>query len=293
MDYADNKQISRYASRARRKVSGWFGRTDAEIFKIILSAQNDKNLSGSVAEIGVHHGKSFIELCMAIQNGESAYCVDIFEDQHLNLDNSGNGSKRKLEANLLNFGIDLSKVVIEQNSSLNVTAEDITNTIGTVRFFSVDGGHWLEIVKNDLQIAEGCLAEHGIIALDDFHRPEWPDVSAGYFAWYASRRKPIVPFAIGFNKLYLCLDSYAEFYKEKIYGDKFLRSFISKKVVFQGAQIPVFSEYHLPEHGTVKRGLNHAKLYYPNLYYYVHHFKAAYYYFRGSTRDVVSNNHSR
>ena len=45
--------------------------------------------------------------------------------------------------------------------------------------------------------------KYRIIALDDFHRPDWPEVSIGIVSWYNDRRNLIVPFAMGFDKLLL------------------------------------------------------------------------------------------
>ena len=53
-----------------------------------------------------------------------------------------------------------------------------------VQFFSVDGGHWRDIVVNDLGIAGDAVGERGVIALDDFLHKEWPDVSRGFFDWH-------------------------------------------------------------------------------------------------------------
>ena len=79
-------------------------------------------------------------------------------------------------------------------------------------------------VKGDLALAEDCLAPHGVITLDDFHRPECADVSTGYFEWYSARQRAIVPFAIGFNKLYLCEANWVERYGCVIANDTFLKA---------------------------------------------------------------------
>jgi hypothetical protein len=187
------KALTNYVARDNRHIHGWFARIDAEIFRAILLCQVEKRLSGSAVEIGVHHGRSFIALCLGLANGEKAYCIDIFESQMLNKDVSGRGDRVIFAANLANFSVDDGKVVVDARSSQEVETSDIIDAVGPARFFSIDGGHWLEIVQNDLRLAEASLATHGVIALDDFHRAEWPNVSAGYFAWYPSRKKPLVP----------------------------------------------------------------------------------------------------
>src|ERR1700761_238614 len=199
------EQLGDYLANGRASVEGWLAHIDGEIIRTILVSQAGAlDVHGACAEIGVHHGKAFIALCLGLRPEEKAYCVDIFSDQHLNKDCSGSGDRAVFERNLARFGIPAPRYVVRQASSMDVTAEDIVEAVGPVRLFSVDGGHWLDIVRNDLAVAEDTLAEGGVIALDDFHRPEWPEVSAGYFKWFETRKKNVVPFAIGFNKLYLC-----------------------------------------------------------------------------------------
>ena len=256
--------LAHYVAKKRRTVSGWLSRLDAEIFRALLEYQSERRLSGSVAEIGVHEGKSFVALCLSLGQGEKAYCIDVFDNQNLNKDKSGRGDRQKLELNLVRFGIELSRTIIDPRSSKAVTPADIVTEVGPVRFFSIDGGHWKEIVVNDLCLAEHSIADHGIIALDDFHRPEWPEVSMGYFSWMPE--KSIVPFAIGFNKLYLCGANWAAPYETTLREDSFVRHFFKKDVMFKGRQIPIFQEYLLPEFSIRQRILANVRLFKPDLY---------------------------
>jgi hypothetical protein len=267
--------LAKYVARGSQQIQGWFARTDAEIFNAILLGQVEKSLSGSAVEIGVHHGRSFIALCLGLQNGEKAYCIDIFESQMLNKDLSGRGDQVIFAANLANFSIDDSTVVIDFRPSQNVEPNDIIGAVGPARFFSIDGGHWLEIVQNDLHLAEASLAAHGVIALDDFHRPEWPNVSAGYFAWYGSRKKPLIPFALGFNKLYLCEEKWSEFYKGLLREEPFLKRYLTKQVEFQGEKIPVYQTFVRPEMGIRTRLVAYLKIFHPDLYTRLSKFKLA------------------
>lgn len=250
-----------YMARGRKAVDGWLTRVDAEIARALLAAQNAQSLGGAVAEVGVHHGKFFIGLCLGRTPGQGAYCIDIFEDQHLNEDASGRGDRAMLERNLERHGIDAASVVIDKISSLEIAAPTITGRVGEVRFFSIDGGHWRSIVRNDLALAEACLAPHGVIALDDFQRPEWPDVSAGYFDWHGGRQRPIVPLAIGLNKLFLCDTAFQARYREALLQDEFLRPRLNRMVSFQDHEVPVFA-HSIPEHGV----RNHMRLAHPRFF---------------------------
>jgi len=221
-------------------------------------------MNGGAVEIGLHHGKSFISLCLALRDDQKAYGIDIFEEQALNLDHSGHGDRQTVEQNLARLGVD--NAILDARSSERVHASDILNAVGEVRFFSIDGGHWPRIVENDLRLAEAVLAEHGVIALDDFHRADWPNVSAGYFSWQAEQTKSIVPLAIGPNKLYLCLDGWAERYRNVLLEDHFLNHFIVKNCDFQGYEIPVYRFHFEEEQGFKTRALEFIRLYHPASY---------------------------
>jgi Methyltransferase domain len=242
-----SKELDDYASRGRKSIGGWLARLDAEMMTSVLIAQNDQGLSGSVAEIGVHHGKVFILLCLGLKDDEKAYCIDIFDDQHLNKDNSGRGDRAILEKNLAKFSVRSERVIIDGRSSELVKADDILAQVGPVRLFSIDGGHWLDIVVNDLRVAEAALAPHGVIVLDDFHRHDWPDVSAGYFKWFSERKRPIVPFAIGLNKLYLCQSEFTDFYQKALLKGPVMRYLRARTCEFQGVTVPVYESRLLPE----------------------------------------------
>ena len=258
-----------YIRRGRYRVAGWFFRLDAEIFGLITQHQNGEKLDGSLVEIGLHHGKSFIAMCLALRDGQKAYGIDLFEQQALNVDQSGRGDRSVVERNLRAAGVDLSAVVLDGRPSSCVTCSDILGRVGAARFFSIDGGHRLEVVRNDLLLAERCLAGHGVIALDDFLRPEWPDVSAGYFAWFETSSKDIVPFAIGFNKLYLCRRSDVGRYQEVLRSSQFLKFFLAKHYDFCGNPVQVFATFLQPDWRPRRRITEYLKLMHPD--WYVHY----------------------
>ena len=258
--------LDKYVRKDKERVQGWFGRVDGQIFYELLRFQNALKIDGGVAEIGVHHGKSFIALCLALEENQKAYAVDVFEDQQKNVDNSGRGNRRIFKSNLSLFDIPAVAVVIDPRASDQVTQDDIRNAVGAVRFFSIDGGHWRQVVKNDLLLANGVLAEAGVIALDDFMRPEWPEVSLGFFDWYEETQKQIVPFAIGFNKLYLCHRAYLSRFQKCLEESEFLRFFFGKHCNFYDTMLPVFQSYQLPEWGRRRRLEEYLKLYHPDTY---------------------------
>lgn len=228
-----------YLRYEKKSVTGWLQRIDAEMIGSILTFQHQHNISGSCVEIGVHHGKSFIPLCMTLKSDEQALCIDLFNDQKKNLDSSGKGDFDAFKKNIEKHGIDFSMIRILKGSSEDVKPDDILAQVGPVRFFSVDGGHWKSIVQNDLILAENTLSAEGVIALDDYCRAEWPDVTYGYSLWQNDTKSDIVPFAAGSNKLYLCRKEYVQKYRAAL-KSPFLRQYFTKSYNTDGAVIDCY-----------------------------------------------------
>jgi len=223
----------------KKDVHGWLQRVDAEIIGSILEFQNRQSITGGLVEIGVHHGKSFIPLCMALRSDELALCIDIFDDQSKNLDSSGKGDFNSFQANLAKFHLDPLRIRVFKGSSEDVNHDYILQQVGPVRFFSVDGGHWNSIVQNDLRLAEKTLARDGIIALDDYCRAEWPDVTAGYTLWREKTESDIIPFAAGSNKLFLCRKDFAAAYRAAL-KTPFLAHYFSKSYQSENAEMDCY-----------------------------------------------------
>jgi hypothetical protein len=208
-----NSKLWAYLRRDKRHVRGWLQRIDAEIIGAILDHQAAQQIGGGCVEIGIHQGRTFLPLCLALQPGEKALAIDLFDDQSRNLDGSGVGNLAAFHANLDRFAINRATVREIHGSSEDVTPTQIESEVGKVRYFCIDGGHWRSIVQNDLCLAAATLADRGVIVLDDYCRTEWPEVTEGYALWRAATASDIVPFASGSNKLYLCRKAHAAAYR--------------------------------------------------------------------------------
>ena len=73
-----------------KSIKGWLAPLDFYIIKKLIISQSEKGIEGSICEIGVHHGKSFIPMA-TYSHPSKCYCIDLFNKQSLNVDNSGNG----------------------------------------------------------------------------------------------------------------------------------------------------------------------------------------------------------
>jgi hypothetical protein len=185
-----------------------------DVLRTLSDAQGEAGVEGAVAEIGVHRGRLFIGLQL-LEQSRPAVAIDVFGDQHLNVDGSGFGDLRRFETNVRRWA-DWSPVVVEQQDSTRMTGDDVRRLArGPIRLFSVDGGHTAATVRTDLFTAEGSLVDGGIVILDDVFNDEWPGVAVGTFR-YLEGDGTLVPFAIGFNKTYLTDSAHASRYREAI-----------------------------------------------------------------------------
>lgn len=255
-----------YCRSGKDSVNGWLARTDAEMISCLLATQTARGYRGAVAEVGVHHGKSFILLALC-NLPEPCYAIDIFGQQSLNIDGSGKGDKQIFLAHLARHGVPAKQIVIDERLSGDVSAQDIITRAGHTRFFHIDGGHHLEAISHDLRLAEATMTGHGIIAVDDVFRPEWPEVSMGTFAHLASPQSQLTIFAIGFNKTYLCRKEHAPAYRAALLSNDFLRMFLGKTYRVGREEIVVYQQYPLPEWRLRQRLLHHLKTYHPDLAY--------------------------
>jgi hypothetical protein len=192
--------------RGYEQVAGWLDPGALSMLLYLSKLQGLAQVTGAVAEIGVHHGKLFVMLCLLRNEGESAVGIDIFEDQHLNVDQSGRGSRADLEAHLARFVGEDPRIKIAKADSLLVEPEVLLGWTRSqrVRLFSIDGCHTAQHTASDLELASRVLSPGGIIALDDFDHAEWPTVREGAEAALSGPlRERLHPIVYGDNKLFL------------------------------------------------------------------------------------------
>lgn len=199
-----------------------------QILETLNAAQRERSISGSIAEIGVHHGKLFIALHLLQAPAETSLAIDLFEDQELNIDDSGRGDLERFRANLAMW-TDNPNVAIHRGDSTQLSGREIRQmTDSPVRLFSVDGGHTEEIVQSDMRIAEDSLADGGIVIADDVFNPQWPGVVVGTIR-YLDAGGRLLPFAVGFNKVFFAAEEFVGPYRAAIRNDFENRVHIARK----------------------------------------------------------------
>jgi hypothetical protein len=196
-----------YWSGAFSDVAGWVDYNLRDFLKFLGQFQTTSSISGNIAEIGVHHGRFLIALAHLGRPGEVCLSIDVFDDQASNVDGSGAGDLDQLRSNISAYGPPSLNYVFVKADSLALTITErleIAGRYGPFRLFSVDGGHNVTNVVNDLDFAQAALAAGGAVILDDFYNRHWPSVTEGLFRFYSLGSPRIQPFLYAHNKLFLC-----------------------------------------------------------------------------------------
>ena len=144
----------------------------------------------------------------------------------LNLDYSGSGSLEIFQSHMGSLFPELHKqCAIISNDSLAIPVSTARAIFPNgVRLFSVDGGHTVAHVQNDLAIAQEAVNSGAVILLDDFFGPHWPSVTEGFFEFMHKTNRRLAPFLIFQNKLFLTT------YSEHGAVTKFFGEYIREKM---------------------------------------------------------------
>jgi len=170
------------------------------------------------------------------RDGERAFAVDVFDDQHLNPDRSGCGDLARFNHNLGLYADRAGVEIIKKDSTQLTRSDFYRGRKGAIRLFSVDGSHTSMHTFSDLTFASQLLSPDGIICLDDFYNPEWPGVQEGFYRFLAGS-PDIAAFAYGNQKLYLCRTEAHSRYLRLVEDD--LRPFLVRYKSVEIGRFPV------------------------------------------------------
>lgn len=189
-----------------QNIEGWVGDRIFQIVDFIGRDHDANGVKGDIAEIGVHHGKLFYIAATIARPDEALIAIDLFGQQGLNVDRSGNGDRAVFEGHADQFFPQLKpQIKILEGDSMSLQDSDLRALMrqDRIRLFSVDGGHNPEHVVNDMSIAQTFLAPRGVVMLDDFFGYMWPSVTEGFFRYMATANRRLAPFLIFQNKVFL------------------------------------------------------------------------------------------
>jgi hypothetical protein len=197
------------------RIEGWLYPQQVAYLKSFSAYQHEIGVYGTVAEIGVHHGKLFAPLVGYSHPSERALALDLFEGQQQeNVDAAGSGSQLAVVRTLTEItGIPRDQYTLVPGNSLRLSARNFSAlNAPAFRVFSVDGGHSLETVLHDFNVAACGLRQGGIIILDDWLNGPWIGATEA-IVFIAHAYTDLVPFFHGHNKLWFTTRSHARLYR--------------------------------------------------------------------------------
>jgi len=151
------------------------GRVDVEWTQALSRLQGIVGAgSGTVGEIGVHHGGYFAVLAQLARPDEALWACDLFDAlQDRNLDRSGRGNLSTFRDTLRTYAAQRAdSVQIVQRPSYELLTHNVAPP-KPFRMLSIDGAHTAINVFTDLVWAGRRLAAGGLIALDDVGSVRW------------------------------------------------------------------------------------------------------------------------
>jgi len=190
-------------------VEGWLGDRMWQIVDVIGTILDANGIRGNIAEFGVHHGLFLFLLNVLRSDDERCFAIDIFDDQHLNVDASGGDGRGSLAMFLSHIEMLMAPqrrfFQIVRRDTMSFSAPELVELFGKegVKFLSIDAGHTILHACNDLSLAQEVLVPGGIIALDDYMSVHWPGVTEGFYRFMQSQNRRLKPFLYFQNKLFL------------------------------------------------------------------------------------------
>lgn len=181
------------------RVKGFSQLQALAVWDLLLDHQHHRQQSGLLAEIGVAYGLTAAVLALHARPaaGEALLLFDLSDRLE--------GDVRTLirttapdPAPAVRFHAGDSRLWRR-----HVRAEDH----GAARWVHIDGEHSGEAVTSDLDLAHHLLQRTGIVCVDDFFSPRYPQVTQAVFEYQTRHPDRFRLFLCGFNKGWLCRPS--------------------------------------------------------------------------------------
>lgn len=169
-------------------VEGFFRPEAQAAWDFFLSAQNAMNVTGDFVEIGVWKGKSAILGALYLRSDETATLVDIHDP---------------IDAERMIASLKVPKVLKFVGESREFPYSQSFKETSLVRWFHIDGDHSGFSTTADLEIASRMLATRGLICVDDFFNPRYPQLAASVYRFLFSKSTFRLVLC-GANKAFIC-----------------------------------------------------------------------------------------
>jgi predicted O-methyltransferase YrrM len=210
-----NAAVDHYLDEGYHSVVGMSARFAAAITARLLLIQSDLSVSGPIGEIGTFEGRFFIAMAHALQAGETAVGIDLFDWPNAEVID-------RFHANCRRHGVPDDRRVTLKADSRALTPEAVLEAAGgrKLRLFHIDGEHSRHALSRDLKLATSVIGDGGLIVLDDMLHPGYPTLMVAVQE-YLEANPDIVPLCIidretivGATKFVLCQRTWFKRYEE-------------------------------------------------------------------------------
>jgi len=162
-------EVDAYLADGFAGVPGMSSRFTAAICCGAMRHQGELGVTGPVVEIGTFEGRFFIALAKALEPGEVALGIDVFEWPDA-------GVIERFEANCAAYGIAPGRRLTWKASTREMAPAHLRQRLGgrAPRLVHIDGEHTRAALSRDLELASAVMHPAGLLVLDDMLHPGYP-----------------------------------------------------------------------------------------------------------------------
>lgn len=182
--------------RIDRTIRGSMLYEDALTFSALLQQQSAMGVEGDILEIGALNSKTAAVLALHLGPSEKLHVCDLFEKEV-----SGANDAYKRHVGEADVRANILAATGVPETSLVTHAIDSTLLslpARSLRFVHVDGDHRFDGCLRDLLNAWDWLGASGILAIDDYDHPDWPEVGPATDEFL--RQRPEARQIVDFNR---------------------------------------------------------------------------------------------
>lgn len=168
------------------KIPGFFSYDDAQHFQLVLRMQALMGITGDLLEIGSWKGRSASFMSFFVQPAAKLIALDVFS-LPANDVYPEYPSVEEVKTNILKINPDIASsqlMFLEGNSASVQLSSDVN-----LRFAHVDGGHAFQECYQDLITITPRMMLNGVVVVDDYGHPDWPEVKPATDTWLKEYRQ--------------------------------------------------------------------------------------------------------
>lgn len=170
-------------------LNGFFTEPQAIVWDFMLTFQTQQGICGNTMEIGVMGGRSATLMAMHTKLEERA----VFADLQI----------PDVVRRVLDKEHPKNNIFFEGRSS-NLRAQNLqSGEEPFFRFIHIDGGHSGTELMSDLRLADTLLHDAGVICIDDFFSPAYPQITDAVFRYLAANPYSLSLVLVGLYKGFL------------------------------------------------------------------------------------------